>query len=124
MFFTQRALESCERKSQLPLEMQKGFRNGYFDSVIKGNKLEKNDLVQEKDFTATPIEVNRDQIVISRNHTMNSLEEFDKAAMINEESVKDVGSVDELVNKLGIDKESETYERDEKLDEGQKDSRQ
>ena len=40
--------------------------------------------------------------------------------MINEESVKDVGSVDELVNKLGIDKESETYESDERSNEGQK----
>ena len=67
--------------------------------------------------------MNRDQIVIVRKHTISSLEEFDKAAMINEESVKDVGSVDKLVNKLGIDKESETYERDEKLDEGQKDTR-
>ena len=120
--FTKRAVKSCERKNQLPLEVQECFRSGYFDTVIKGDKPEGNDLVQEKIFTATPIEVNRDQIVIARNHTIFSLEEFDKAAMINEESIKDVVSVDELVNKLGIDKESETYER-EKLDEGKKDSR-
>ena len=119
--FTQRAVESCERLSQLPLEVQECFRSRYFDSVIKGDKPEGNDFVHEKDLTATPIEVNRDQIVIARNHTISSLEEFDKAAMINEESVKDVRSVDELVNKLGIDKESETYKWDEKLDEGHKD---
>ena len=121
--FTKRAVESGERKNQLPLEVQECFRSGYFDQVMKGDKPEGNDFVQEKEFSATPIEVNRDQIVIERNHTISSLEEFDNAARINEESVKDVGSVDELVNKLGIDKESETYERDEKLDEGQKDSR-
>ena len=121
--FTQRAVESCKRKSTIPLEVQECFRSGYFDSVIKGDKPEGNDFVQEKEFSATPIGVNRDQIVIARKHTISSLEEFDKAAMINEESLKDVGSVDKLVKKLGIDKESETYERDEKLDEGQKDSR-
>ena len=51
--------------------------------------------------------MNRDQLLVARNHTISSLEEFDKAEMINEESVKDVGSVYELVNnKLGIDKKA------------------
>ena len=43
--------------------------------------------------------------------------------MINEEGVKDVGSVDELVNNLEIDEESETYESDERSNEGQKNRR-
>ena len=29
--FTQRAVESCEGKSQLPIEVQQCLRNGYFD---------------------------------------------------------------------------------------------
>ena len=85
--FTKRAVESCERKNQLPLEVQECFRSGYFDSVIKGDKPEGNNFVQENEFSATPIEVNRDHIVIARNHTISSLEEFDNAARINEESV-------------------------------------
>ena len=50
------------------------------------------------------------------------MEEFAKVKMINEESLKDVWSVDELVNNLGINKESETY-GSEVLNEGQKDCR-
>ena len=47
------------------------------------------------------------------------MEEFAKVKMINEESLKDVWSVDELVNNLGINKESETY-GSEVLNEGQR----
>ena len=71
--FTQRAVESCERKSQLPLDVQQCLRNRYFDSVINENKPEGKYLVQEKEVTATPIGVNRDQIVIARNHTISSV---------------------------------------------------
>ena len=51
--FTQRAVESCERKSQLPIEVQRCFRNGYFVFVINGRKPVGKDIVQEKEFTAT-----------------------------------------------------------------------
>ena len=71
--FTQRAVESCERKSQLPSEVQQCFRNGYFDSVINESKPEGKDLVLEKEVTATPIGVNRDQLLVARNHTISSV---------------------------------------------------
>ena len=50
--------------------------------------------------------MNRDQLLVAKKHTISSLEEFEKAEMINEECVKDVGPVDELVNNLGIDKKA------------------
>ena len=50
------------------------------------------------------------------------MEEFAKVKMINEESLKDVWSDDELVNNFGINKESKTY-GSEVLIEGQRDCR-
>ena len=88
--------------------------------MINGSKPIEVNIVQEKEFTAAASGTNRDQLLVARNHTISSFEEFKKAEMINEESVKDVGSFDELVSNLGIDKESETYESDERLNEGQK----
>ena len=69
--FTQKALESCERKSQLPIEVQRCFSNGYFDSVIDGNKPVWIDILLEKEFTATPTGENRDQLSVTRNHTIS-----------------------------------------------------
>ena len=51
--FTQRAVESYERKCQLSLDVQQCFRNGYFDLVINESKPEGKYLVQEKEVTAT-----------------------------------------------------------------------
>ena len=53
--------------------MQQCFRNGYFDPVINESKPKGKDLVQEKEVTAMPIGVNRDQLFVARSHSISSV---------------------------------------------------